>query len=136
MGALNTTFPWLSHYENYDFFEDRMHEHSKVRDFNNINIGLYEVNLVDGRRLLVFICECYAFDAASYYETVYRYGDVNAVIINSIWCGYDFDTKLEKMKDRVGIFDIKGFMAAINIPNYWEYMTEEEKDKLKRSRAR
>jgi hypothetical protein len=28
----------------------------------------------------------------------------------------------------VGIFDIRGFMAALNSNNFWEYLTKEEKD--------
>lgn len=57
------------------------------------------------------------------------------VIINSNWCGYDFETKLARMHERVGIFDIKGFMTAINASNYWEYMNEDERERLKRSQT-
>ena len=135
MPAHNSTFPWLGYYGHYTFFEDRMREHSKVWDVKNINTGLYDVHLLDGRVLRVFICECYAFDDASYHETVGNYGPVNAVIISSNWCGYDFEMKLARMQERVGVFDIKGFMAAINRSNYWEYMTEQERDRLKRSQA-
>lgn len=110
-----------------------MHEHSKVSNLENIKTGLYDVHLLDGRVLRVFICECYAFDDASYYETVENYGPVNAVIISSSWCGYDFEMKLAKMQEKVGIFDIKGFMAAINKSNYWDYMSEWEKKMLNRS---
>ena len=135
MPAHNSTFPWLSYYGNYKFFEDRMREHSKVQDIKNIDTGLYNVLLVDGRVLRVFICECYAFGDASCHETVENYGSVNAVIISSNWCGYDFEMKLARIQERVGVFDIKGFMVAINKLNYWEYMTEEERDRLKRSQA-
>ncbi|WP_084679681.1 hypothetical protein [Curvibacter lanceolatus] len=135
MPAHNSTFPWLSYYGNYRFFEDRMHEHSKVGGVKNIKTGLYDVHLLDGRVLRVFICECYAFDDASYHETVENYGPVNAVIINSNWCGYDFETKLARMHERVGIFDIKGFMTAINTSNYWGYMNADERERLKRSQA-
>lgn len=134
MPAHNNTFPWLSYYKHYKFFEKLMQGHSKVRNLQKINTGLYDVQLLDDRVLRVFICECYAFDDASYHETVENYGTVNAVVINSNWCGYDFEMKLARMQEEVGVFDIKGFMAAINRSNYWEYMTEhEKKDWLKRS---
>lgn len=133
MPAHNSTFPWLSYYRHYTYFEARMREHGKVCRIKNINTGLYDVYLLDGRALRIFICECYAFDDASYHETVENYGPVNAVIISSNWCGYDFAMKLARMQERVGVFDIKGFMAAINKSNYWEYMTEQERRRLERA---
>ncbi len=30
MAAQNKNFPWMSHYEEYGFFEDRMRGHNKV----------------------------------------------------------------------------------------------------------
>lgn len=133
MPAHNNTFPWLSYYKHYQFFEERMREHSKVRKIENIKPGLYDIGLSDARVLRVFICECYAFDDASYQETVENYGPVNAVIISSNWCGYDFEMKLARMQEAVGIFDIRGFMAAINTRRYWEYMTDLERDRSERS---
>ena len=32
--------------------------------------------------------------------------------------------------NKVGIFDIAGFMAALNKKNYWEYLTESEMECL------
>jgi hypothetical protein len=135
MPAHNSTFPWLSYYGNYTFFENRMREHNNVFEVNSIKTGLYDVHLLDSRLLRIFICECYAFDDAQYYEVVENYGPVNAVVISSNWCGYDFEMKLAKMKERIGVFDIKGFMAAINRSNYWEYMTRQERGWLDRSQA-
>lgn len=51
---------------------------------------------------------------------------MDAVVISSNWCSYYFATKLERMKENVGIFDIGGFMVAINKPKHWEYMTASE----------
>lgn len=136
MPAHNSTFPWLTYYRHYTFFENRMREHSKVRGLQKINTGLYDVHLLDDRVLRVFICECYSFDDADYHETVENYGLVDAVVISSNWCSYDFEMKLARMQEEVGVFDLKGFMAAINRTKCWEYMTEyERKDWLKRSQA-
>jgi len=130
MPAHNSEFPWLSYYKNYNFFQQRMREHSKVSGLKLINTGLYEITLTSSSVLKVFICECYAFDDAAYHELIANYGKVDAVVISSNWCGYNFETKLERMREKVGIFDIRGFMAAINKPNYWEYMTEYEREKM------
>jgi len=134
MPAHNSEFPWLSYYKNYSFFEERMKEHSKVSGLKLINTGLYEITLTRGSVLKVFICECYAFDDAAYHEVIENYGKVDAVVISSNWCSYYFETKLERMREQVGIFDIKGFMAAINKPNHWEYLTEDERNRMKRIR--
>lgn len=96
MPAHNSEFPWLSYYKNYNFFEDRMREHSKVAGFRRINTGLYEMALTSGGILKVFICECYAFDDAAYYEVIENYGKVDAVVISSNWCSYYFETKIEE----------------------------------------
>ena len=128
MSAYNDSFPWMSYYGHYRFFEDRMRSHNRVAKLRNIDEGLYEVDLIDSRTLLIFICECYSFGIAEYYESVDKLGNLNAVIINSNWCGYTMDAKLHCLENNVGLFDIRGFMAALNLRNYWEYLTENEKE--------
>ena len=132
MSAHNDSFPWMSYYGNYRFFEDRMRSHSRVTGVRNIGDGLYEINLTDGRRLIVFICDCYSYGIAEYYESVEKLGDLNAVVINSNWCGYTMDAKLRCREHKVGLFDIRGFMASLSLSNYWEYLTEEENKYLKK----
>lgn len=130
MPAHNNSFPWMSYYRNYKFFEDRMLTHNKVSQMRNTGEGLYEVDLNDGRTLVVFICECYSFGVAEYHESVENLGNIDAVIINSNWCGYTMDVKLYCQEQNVGVFDIKGFMAALNMKNFWEYLTKEERKRL------
>lgn len=130
MPAHNESFPWMSYYGNYRFFEDRMRYHNKVTDIRNTSKGLYEIDLTDGRTLIVFICECYSFGLAEYYESVDNLGALNAVVINSNWCGYTMDAKLYCREQNIGLFDIRGFMAALNLRNYWEYLTKEEEEIL------
>ena len=131
MAAHNNNFPWLSYYENYDFFEQRMREHSKVLSCENINIGLYNITLLNGITLRVFICECYSFSTAEYVESCEEYGGLDAVVISSNWCGYSYELKRDCMIDEVGIYDIKGFMAAINRKDFWNYLNEDEREKFK-----
>jgi len=133
MSAHNNSFPWMSYYGNYKFFEKRMLTHSKVSHMRNTGEGLYEIGLSDGRTLVVFICECYSFGVAEYHESVENLGHFDAVVINSNWCGYTMDVKLHCQELKVGVFDIKGFMAALNIRNFWEYLTKEENERLQRS---
>ncbi len=130
MPAHNKEFPWLSYYKNYNFFENRMRKHSKVSDIRNITIGLYEIDLTNGNALRVFICECYSYDVAEYYETEENIGEVDVVIINSNWCSYTLDAKFHCLERKVGLFDISGFMAALNKEKYWEVMTDYEREKF------
>lgn len=128
MPAENSEFPWMSYYGHYKFFEDRMQSHNKVLGIQNTREGLYEINLGDERVIKVFICECYSYGLAEYYETVERLGKVQAVIINSNWCGYTTEAKRYCREHGVGLFTIGEFMAALNIKNFWEYLTKEEKE--------
>ena len=121
----------MSYYGNYAFFEQRMQEHSKVMGCDKISPSLYLITLASGAKIKVFICECYAFGAAEYLEVCENFDNVNAVVISSNWCGYSIELKRDCMVNEVGIFDIGGFMAAINKPKFWAYLNSYEKDRFK-----
>jgi hypothetical protein len=131
MPAENEHFPWLSYYGHYNFFEARVKAHNKVENLKKVETGLYSVRLMDGRLIKVFVCECYSFGVAEYYEAVGKLGHLDAVVINSNWCGYTSEVKLACRLEKVGVFNISGFMAAMNLHEYWNYMTEEERKRLK-----
>ncbi len=132
MPAQNSEFPWMSYYGNYRFFEEKMKSHDKICDVKKIGEGIYKLKLSEERVIRVFICECYAFGLAEYYETVDKIGEIQAVIINSLWCGYTMEAKRHCREHRIGLFRIGEFMAALNIENYWEYLTKEDKKYFKK----
>jgi hypothetical protein len=131
MPAHSNEFPWMSYYGNYSFFELRMREHSKVNSIRPINASLYKIERADGTIIKAFICECYSFDVAEYIEACQELGELDVVIISSNWCGYTFDVKRHCMSEQVGVYDIVGFMAALNMDRYWEYLTKYEREKFK-----
>ncbi|WP_019217976.1 hypothetical protein [Legionella tunisiensis] len=131
MPAHNEDYPWMNYYGNYNFFEEGMQAHTNVETITKVNPSLYEIKLTDGRVIKTFICECYSFSITEYQELCERLGEINAVIINSNWCSYTLEVKRHCMNENVGIYDIRGFMAAINMKNYWQYLTESEKEKFK-----
>lgn len=131
MPAYSETFPWPSHYRHFTFFEHRMTEHSMVRTLKNVGDGIYHLTLSSDRNIIVFICECYSYGFAEYIETIEKIGKVDAVIINSNWCGYTDQLKLQCRKERVGIFNIRDFMAAINKNEFWTYLNEYDKKRYK-----
>lgn len=131
MPAHSETFPWMSYYGKYPFFEQRMNEHTNVRSIEKIKPGLYTIQLSDRKTLNVFVCECYSFDIAEYLESVANYGRLDAIVISSNWCGYSLDVKNYCRTENVGVFTISGFMAAINRDDFWNYLTKEEKESFK-----
>lgn len=131
MAAHSEDFPWPSHYGHFNFFEERMREHHKVRQLHKRGNGVYEIELKSGNALRVFICECYSFGMAEYYEVKQNLGKVDVIVISSAWCGYTDDVKLHSRQIRVGVFNIRDFMAALNRERLWEYLNDDEKERFK-----
>jgi len=130
MPACNEDFPWLPYYENYDYFEKIILTHSKVKALiPTTKVGMYRLELRDGRVLSIFICDCYSFGVAEYHECVEELGKLDAIIINSIWCGYTEEAKIYCRNNGIGLFSIKEFMGAINLQKFWMYLTEWQKNK-------
>jgi hypothetical protein len=127
MPAHSREFPWPNYYGRYSFFERQLRNHRKVECLTSHGDGVYTVTREQGDTLRVFVCECYAFGVAEYLETVERLGDLNAVVISSIWCGYSSEAKRYCREENVGLFKIKDFMAALHLDEYWNYLTDEEK---------
>lgn len=126
MPAENDEFPWMSHYGKYDFFEQRMDDHSKVVSIDKQNAYQYSITLINGRSLSVCIFECYSFGVAEYMEVTQNCGKVDAIVINGSWCGYTLDVKYHCAKKGVGLFDITGFMAALNRTDLHRYLNKDE----------
>lgn len=131
MAAYNDSYPWTSYYGHYDFFEQRIGGHSRTAQLQRCGDGLYILTKKDGAQLRVFVCECYSYGVAEYMETVGKIGKVDAVIINSNWCGYTPDAKQHCREQKVGLFTIAEFMGALNQRDFWKYLTPVESEVLK-----
>jgi hypothetical protein len=127
-----SAFPWPPYYGHFNFFEARMRGHSRVKSTDSRGGGIYDLMLVNGSSICAFICECYSFGVAEYVETVGKVGGLNAIIINSAWCGYTLDAKRTARADKVGLYKIADFMAALNKANVWEYLSDSETDAFKK----
>lgn len=133
MAERSDGFPWPSYYGHFRFFEQRMDAHSHVIKVQTHGDGVYELTNVYGSKLRVFICECYSFGAAEYAETKEALGKLDAIVINSAWCGYTMDAKRLARSDKVGLFKIASFMSALNKANVWEYLTDTEQETFKKN---
>ena len=126
MPAFSNSFPWPSYYGHFNFFESSMERHNRVSTMERQGDGRYKLTRNDGTAIQIFVCECYSFGVAEYEEVLDNFGKVDAVIISSNWCGYTADVKRHCRDQGVGIFDIKGFMAALNREQLWTYLDEFE----------
>ena len=130
MPAYSEEFPWLSYYGHYDFFEVRMQSHNRVSSIVELNRGVYRIERDDGVQIKTFICECYSFGIAELMEVYQNLNDINAVIINSNWCGYTTEAKISCRNSNVGLFTINQFMKALHQKNYSQYLDKDEKKLL------
>ncbi|MDH6234922.1 hypothetical protein M2281_005543 [Mesorhizobium soli] len=128
MAAHSAIFPWPSHYGHYRFFEGQIIRHGKVASLKSEGSGAYQLTRTRGDALRVFICECYAFGIAEYFETIEQLGRLDAVIINSAWCGYSPDAKRHCRDENVGLFSIGEFMGALHRDDHWAYLTDKEEE--------
>ena len=133
MPSHSTVFPWPSYYGHFNFFEQRMSAHSRVAKLTALGNGLYELALRSGTTLRVFVCECYSFGIAEYVETTTALGKLDAVIISSAWCGYTWDAKLHSRNEKVGLYKIRDFMAALNKRELWSFLDEFELEHFKKN---
>lgn len=128
MDEQTSAFPWPSYYGHFNFFEARMRGHSRVAAFKGNDAGVYDLTLASGGSIRIFICECYSFGLAEYIETIEKLGRLDAIVINSAWCGYTWDAKRTSRSDKVGLYKIGDFMAALNKPEVWDYLNDAEKE--------
>lgn len=127
MVAHSQIFPWPSYYGNYEYFERQIGNHDQVEVLTRQSSGIYDLERTQGDTLRIFVCECYAFGIAEYIETTQKIGEVDAVIINSAWCGYSPEAKQHCRSAQVGLYKIGDFMAALRRVDYWNYLSERER---------
>lgn len=132
MPAHSSVFPWPSYYGHFKFFEKMMRTHSDIRDVTALGDGVFELSRISGQILRVFVCECYSFGAAEYIETTENLNNLDAVIISSNWCGYTFDAKALGRAEKVGLFNIRGLMVALNKTEVWAYLDKFELEYFKK----
>lgn len=128
MPAHSNEFPWPSYYGHFKFFEEKIKYHSAVKSLSGGEGGVYVVGRHIGDDLRVFVCDCYSFGYAEFIDTVTRLGGVDAIVVNSTWCGYTMDAKKAAYERRIGVFRLRDFMASLNKRDVWTYLDERDSE--------
>jgi hypothetical protein len=110
-----------------------MKAHSLVSDIKSQGNGVYDLTTEYGRTLKIFICECYSFGAAEYVEATQFLGKIDAIVINSAWCGYTLEAKRLTRNAKVGLFKIGTLMSALNRADFWNYLTDQEREAFEKN---
>jgi hypothetical protein len=109
-----------------------MRGHSRITGLETVGGGRYDLTLASGGSMRIFICECYSFGVAEYVEAIEKLGPLDAIVVNSAWCGYTPDAKRTSRSDKVGLYKIADFMAALNKPKVWDYLNDSEREAFQR----
>jgi hypothetical protein len=133
MAEETSSFPWPPYYGHFNFFEARMRGHSRITGIKNEGGGIYDLALASGDSMRVFLCECYSFGVAEYIETIEKLGRLGSIVINSAWCGYTLQAKHTARSEKIGLYKIGDFMAALNKSNAWDYLNDGEKDAFQKN---
>lgn len=126
MPANSEHYPWPSYYGHFKFFEMRMVRHNRITNLSKLEDGIYELNLTSGDVLRAFICECYSFSVAEFYEVINKNNNLQIIVIDSIWCGYTSEAKDLAISNCIGLFKINELMGALNQLDYWNYVPPEK----------
>jgi len=110
-----------------------MKEHSQVTTLEAQGGGVYELTNIFGKKLRIFVCECYSFGAAEYTETKDKLGRLDAIIVNSAWCGYTSQAKRLARGEKVGLFKIGDFMSALNKADFSQYLNDKEHESFQKN---
>jgi hypothetical protein len=100
--------------ESLEFFEDRMREHTKVGATSSHGANRYDLTLLDGRVVKVFLTDTYEFTVADYEELRAQHPEVDHIVSASSW--NHFTTAVEGVArgDEVGTYFIGEFMGALH----------------------
>lgn len=130
MPAHSNTYPWPSYYGNFNFALEILARHDQLASIDPDG-DVYNVARTRGDQLRLFICECYSFGVAEYQEVTEKAGPVDLVLVNSNWCSYTLQVKRHCREQKVGVYQLRALMAALNLNEVWSYLDEGERELFK-----
>ena len=104
---------WPSH-KSQDFFVEMLERHKNVRAQEKLSPNRYDVTLVDGTEVKVFMTDVYEFTVSDYAELRGQYPDVNCIVQGSAWNHFTDAAREEARAENTATFHFKGLMGALN----------------------
>lgn len=127
-----------------DYINKFLANHSFIRSMKKWNICTFEVQLVDGRLLRVFVTNTYYFTEYTFEKIMIIDPNIDAIICSTPYSTYSEGAKRLCIENKVGLFMLGEFMAAIRYDGdrFLNYLPSREKrerierfaDDLKKSR--
>lgn len=124
MGIINDDKPRT---ESYDFFENVLRSHDKVKRFIREGEQIYKVIKNNGDTIIVYLTNLYTVGVADYYDIVENNNNITAIVTASNWNSYTREAKEEGKKNRVGVYVIKEFLGALNYDEPYNYVKKDNK---------
>ncbi len=98
-----------------EYFEEQMNAHTKVRGVTKLSPSQWDLTLVDGAVVHVFMTDVYTFSASDYALLRAKFPDVNCIVSASGW--NHFSSQAEEEAAAEGIMTVHlgaDLMSAIH----------------------
>ncbi|MEG4202989.1 hypothetical protein QUA20_03540 [Microcoleus sp. Pol7_A1] len=95
------------------YIEDFLATHSFITRMEKLNIGMFDVELKDGRSLRVFATDTYFFTEYTFERVMAIDPAVDAIICSNPYGTYTREAKALCIDHKIGLFTLRTFMGAI-----------------------
>jgi hypothetical protein len=100
---------------NIDHFLRTMGEHTQVREITTLSANRYDLSLIDGEEVKVFVTNVYDLTAADYAELHERHPDVNCIVQGSSWNYFTSQAKEDAHRDGIATLRLgRQLMGALH----------------------
>src|ERR1700691_4996550 len=114
---------WGVSYSVISFVERALGGHSKVERFKRTRDILFDVELMDGRRLNALLVDEYTLGLAAIHRTLSEFPEIDFIVTGGNWNGYTKEAKDFGRQHSLGVFNIEEFLGALNLSepkNYYK----------------
>lgn len=105
-----------------DFFEQAIAAHDKVSDLSALGPQVFRITRVgDMSDVTIYLTNLYTVGYADVVGILSERPEVDCIVTASTWNGYTDGAKLYAKQRRVGLFEFKELMGALNWRRFWTY---------------
>lgn len=97
-----------------DYFVDAMAAHTQVERMDSLSPSRYDLRLVDGTEVKVFMTDVYTFSASDYALLKAKHPDVTCIVSASNWNHFSDQAREDAAADGVATFHFADLMGALH----------------------